>query len=157
MPVSTRHNSSGSVERAREDDLPLVENRDENPQPGPPPQVTPVGSSRRAGQPTTLIGRMRASLGGVGASEGSDEEDGHAAGEPTAFSGIQQTELKNMLAANNQELLVAMQAMLTSTKASESAEDATPARANIASPATTCWPVQVSCHEQIGGIHRTRR
>ena len=70
---------------------------------------------------------MRASLGGVVESEGSDEEDAPAAAQPTAFSGIQQTELKNMLAANNQELLVAMQAMLTSTKASESAEATIPA------------------------------
>ena len=123
MPVTTRHNPSGPDERAREDDLPPVENRGENPQPEPPPEVTPVASSRRAAQPTTLIGRMRASFGGMDASEGSDEENGDAAAEPTAFSGIQHAELKNMLAAHNQELLAAMQSMLISTKASESAED----------------------------------
>ena len=48
MPVTTRHNPSGPDERAREDDLPPVENRGENPQPEPSLEVTPVASSRRA-------------------------------------------------------------------------------------------------------------
>ena len=70
---------------------------------------------------------MRASLGSLAASDGLDEEQSDELAAEAPFSSIQQNELKTMLAANNQELLDAMRAMLKSNDASESAEATIPA------------------------------
>ena len=70
---------------------------------------------------------MRASLGSLAASDGLDDEQSDELAAEAPFSSIQQNELKTMLAANNQELLDAMRAMLKSNDASESAEATIPA------------------------------
>ena len=96
MPVTTRRNPADSVERAQQDDLPAVDDRDENPQEQPQLQ-TPQGAPRAgAGRPTSLFDRMRASFGGVDAPEGSDDEGEEVAVGPPAFSEPQQKELKNL-------------------------------------------------------------
>ena len=82
MPVTTRRNPSDSDERAQQDDLPAVGDAGENPQdqlhPGEALGTPGAGSGRATG----LFGRMRASLGGLGATEGSDEEGDVVAAEP---------------------------------------------------------------------------
>ena len=74
MPVSTRRNPLDPEDRAREDDLSTVDHREEIPQ--EPPQLdTSSGAPRAgAGRSASLFDRMRASLGGVDASEVSDDQ-----------------------------------------------------------------------------------
>ena len=127
MPVSTRRHPDDSVERALEDAQPSLENDAEALQEQHPPEVTPRVDRAEASRSVTLFGRMRASLGSLAASDGLDDEQSDELAAEAAFSSIQQNELKNMLAANNQELLGAMRAMLKSADVPKSAETITPA------------------------------
>ena len=67
MPIATRRNPVDSAERARQDDLPTVDNRDEAPQDQPQPHTPSGAPSAGGGRSTSLFERMRSSFGGVDA------------------------------------------------------------------------------------------
>ena len=79
MPIATRRNPVDSAERARQDDLPPVDHRDESPQDEPQPHIPSGAPSAGGGRSASLFERMRSSFGGVDAPEGSDEGDEHPA------------------------------------------------------------------------------
>ena len=112
---------------SRQDDLSTVDYRDEDPQDQPQLETPPGAPRAGAGRPTSLFDRMRASLGGVVAPEGSDGEGDQDAAGPAAFSELQQQELKKLFDTNTDKLLEAMRVMLESTKPPEHAGGPTPA------------------------------